>query len=433
MRPLVLSGMFLVLILSDMFGWRLGWETGVSAKNAFLLLLALLVLLDRAIARDRMPGEVRRTLGLFLGLVVMASLSLGLASLGAQDGGRLSQRLLSVKGLLVDHLLFFIVYLYGPRNLQEAMRTVTALVALVIAVNILTLVDAFDIPDLGIIRSHEGRVSGPLGEPNQYAAVSAMFVPVLGALMLGARRVWRIAYGGGLLVTLALLLATGSRGGVVGLVGGIAAGAWLFRKELGPAAMAKGTLVFGTLFAVAVALAGIRYSGVMEERVAATTERQTVTAVSSGRLMIWQKGLEIQAQEPLSFVWGKGWDSFTRLTGQVSHNTFMEVLFNLGLVGLGLLLAVIRGVVNTSVRRVALAQGPPRAVLIGFVMGFAALCGAVFFVNLYSAWFLVWAYAGAATRVAVEVGRTLAPAATRPAPMGSAGTVVRQGLAASGG
>jgi O-antigen ligase len=104
-----------------------------------------------------------------------------------------------------------------------------------------------------------------------------------------------------------------------------------------------------------------------------------------------------------------------------THNHYLGLWFNLGLVGLlcGILLFVQLG--RTARAAVDVTAGEYQSALMAFLIGLVALSTAVFFVDLYAPWPWFWAYAGLMTRIAVNArnAATVAaaqPQATAPAP-----------------
>jgi hypothetical protein len=86
-----------------------------------------------------------------------------------------------------------------------------------------------------------------------------------------------------------------------------------------------------------------RYTGIQED---------ITTRGGSGRLELWGKALSMWVASP---VWGQGLYSFVKQYGAV-HNTYMELLAELGLIGLGLYLTVIHIGVHSWYRITVIAR-----------------------------------------------------------------------------
>jgi O-antigen ligase len=412
MRRVLLLSLFALLLLSEMLGWKPGLGTGFSLKNVFLYVLVLLAVLEIGLGGGRPQPRLVRIHGLFLGLIALGFFSwlftdpaAELPRYGRQD------RLVALKGLLIDHYLFFISFYYAIRSPPDAVRTAKAILLLVFLGNLVTVIDVYDIPDLGLIKQMEaesveniGRVSGPIGEPNQYASFLDLFLPSYVALALaqGAGVLRRSGWAVAGLLTFVILLLTGSRGGVAGLlVGGL-----LCLNRLGRIIRFRETfrlvLAVVPLIGVAVAIAAAKYADLLLARVEVTTEADAVTA-SAGRLWIWETGLSVMARHPESFLFGMGWHTFAPYVGVVPHNNYLWYFFNLGAVGLLLYLLILWNIYRLVREALPLATGDTRRLLLGFLFGFFALLVSVSFVDLFAPWFFIWAYIGLMARASSGV------------------------------
>jgi len=402
MRVFLLIAMYSVLMASEMFGWKLGFGTGLSIKNGFLYVLLLGIALELLI--HRRPGDALTipVNGFFLALIAYALASWLITDREYQFAGYThGERFISLKGLLIDHYLFFAVYFYGTRTQKEAVRVTIFVLILFVIGNLITLMDAYDMPDLGLIKWIAGRISGPLGEPNQYAAFSVMFLPTLVALTIRNGVSLRVLFGLGALATIAVILLTGSRGGAVGMIGGLAVGSIVMRRYISPGRIVKVIVLVAPLAIVALGVVASKFSGLLEERVEQSSAGNLRDA-SAGRTMIWETGLRVQAEDPALFLWGRGWDTFRPEVRQASHNTYLEYLFNLGVIGLGLYLGLIASITRLQLYGLTGATGDERLLIIGFVLGWLCMLIAVFFVNLFNPWVFVWAYTGLVSRIAVH-------------------------------
>ena len=413
MRRHLLVLLFAVLLLSEMFGWKLGLSQGFSVKNAFLYGFLLLTLVQSAVQggpRDPLLIKVHLP---FISLIIVAGISWVFTDLRTSMPHYSSEdRLITVKSMLADFYLFFLVYYFGVRSLQDAIALAKAILALILVSNIVTVIDVYNIPDLGIIKQMEidseanrGRLMGPIGEPNQYAAFLVFFIPSYIALALATSRekFQRVIYLLASVVTIITLLLTGSRGGILGFVAGSAWGYWLVRDKVRLKVTIKVIALAILVAGVAVALAAIKYGTLLMGRIEATSNVGNATAASAGRTMIWQTGLNVMANHPSSFITGMGWHTFAPYIGVVPHNTYLWYFFNLGAIGIILYLLILRNVLNMTRKAVNGVSVDGDMLLMGFLFGFAALLVAVFFVDLFAPWYFIWAYVGVMARVAVQM------------------------------
>ena len=413
MRRHFLLLLFAVLLLSEMFGWKLGVSQGFSIKNAFLYGFFLVILVERlspSISRDSLLPTIHLS---FISLILVGGISWALSDLRIHVQNYSDEdRLIALKSTLADFYLFFLVYYYGVRNIQDAMSLAKNILALVFASNVITVIDVYNIPDLGIIKQMEhaseanrGRLMGPIGEPNQYAAFLAFFFPSYIALAFATTR-GKIAsslYLSASLATIITLLLTGSRGGVFGLVAGAVWGCWQVREKVRVKAMLKVIGLAVPIVGVAVAIAVINYSSLLLGRIDATAQAGNASAVSAGRTMIWQAGLNVMADNPSSFITGMGWHTFAAYVGIVPHNTYLWYFFNLGVIGLFLYLLILRNVLKLTRKAVNGLSNDSDMLLLGFLFGFSALLVSVCFVDLFAPWYFIWAYAGVMARIAVQM------------------------------
>lgn len=220
-----------------------------------------------------------------------------------------------------------------------------------------------------------GRYSGALGNPNLLGSFMSASLPVCTALLASRpirRSVKALLISLALFSTILMIVISGTRASIIGLVSGAAMLLLLsYRRGM----LSRRTLaVAGACGLLASALVLIS----MRSRFADLSDIERGT--SRVRLVIWSGALEMFSKEPLL---GYGPGSFQivfpafrnpryNLLG-VSHNTlhahseYLELLTDLGLVGV-LLLAGLAWTVLRAVRK-----SPPDLVEIGLVSGIAAL------------------------------------------------------------
>ena len=193
------------------------------------------------------------------------------------------------------------------------------------------------------LTSTEGRLKGGLGDPNFLAAAIVPAIVLAAALMPTVRSSARwvlLACAGVLVVGLA---ATESRGGAVAAAGAFAAAIFVMpRQRRRVVAAALGIVLIGALYFAVYPKA---------------FERITSSGDGSGRADLWQVAWRITAEHPAA---GVGLHNFTvyspryvRRPGALKnvdliaerphavHNTYLELLTETGVIGIGLFLAVI--------------------------------------------------------------------------------------------
>jgi O-Antigen ligase/Family of unknown function (DUF5935) len=192
------------------------------------------------------------------------------------------------------------------------------------------------------LTSTEGRLQGGLGDPNVLAAAIVPAVVLALALMSVVRGSARLALQACAGVLVIGLAATQSRGGALAAAAAFAAGVLVMkRRRLRVLTAGLGIVLVGTLYLSAYPEA---------------LDRVTASDGGSGRADLWRVAARISAQHPVA---GVGLHNFTvhsprnvREPGALDfveliaedphavHNTYLGLLTETGIVGLGLFLAV---------------------------------------------------------------------------------------------
>lgn len=193
------------------------------------------------------------------------------------------------------------------------------------------------------LTSTEGRLKGGLGDPNFLAAAIVPAIVLAAALMSTVRASARWLLFACIGVLVVGLAATQSRGGAVAAVGAFTAALFVMpRQRTRVVAAGVGIVLVGALYFAAYPKA---------------LDRLTAADGGSGRADIWEVAWRITAQHPAA---GVGLHNFTvyspryvRQPGALNnvdliaerphavHNTYLELLTETGVVGLGLFLALI--------------------------------------------------------------------------------------------
>lgn len=387
-----------------MLGLGLTLAPGLSLKNAMLYVIFIALVLEFSVGHRDLLSETWPLHLQWMLLIIYGTFTwLVIVLLGVHRGYNALQGFISLKGQLVDLFLFLLVYLYGSKDQTSTLSLLRWLITVLIVVNVVTMIDVFNVPDLGIIVDRsDGRLAGPFNEVNQYGAVLIFIIPLTAGLALASRGLMRAYYGFGTLVAFILLGLTVSRGSYVGLLAGGAVALYLVRDHVRREMVIKGAAAgFVLLILVAGVIAYQNPEGFLDKfNVAgASLER-----VSSGRTFFWRQTLTMMSDWPLSFVSGYGWDSYATLFRGYGdpHNTYLMYWFNLGVVGLGLYVLIITWIVRFVLRSLHSISVGTKPIIIGFIFGLLALHVALFFVGLYSSSLFIWALAGATLRLLTE-------------------------------
>ncbi|MGQ0593730.1 MAG: O-antigen ligase family protein [Gammaproteobacteria bacterium] len=415
MRRALLLTLFGLLFVAETVGLDLMLVRGLSAKNIILYLFLVGILLDAI--RDTKPTKIElQDLHLpFIALIVYALITWVFFTRAnilefsyRTQGGDFSElkSLMTIKTLLVDRYAFLLAFFYGVVTIGDSRWLMKRIIWIIIAGNVLTLIDAFNIPDLGIIHQRaDSRVSGPLGESNQYAAFALLFLPTMAILAAVSRGAERVRYAFGTLATFTVIILTTSRGAIVGLTAGLITGLFFLRHHLGAARVMKVIAGLTLAIGVAVAVASIGYSDLLLERFVGKTGSSDMSTMSSGRSDFWTQIVEAQLREPVTLVLGFGWGMARRVIDVSVHNTYLDCFFELGIIGIMIFFSLLWGVIRVTRRAIDRATGDLQAELGAFLVGFLSLCFAIFFVNMFNSWLYIWAFCGVMMRTALEAGR----------------------------
>lgn len=419
--------LFFVMLSAETLGINLSLAPGLSVKNVFLYLILFLIMSDTALKRNRqikLLSVIVPYSTFFLYALVSTVFVFLLRSYPHYD---LLQSIISLKGGIADNLIILLVFFYGILRTKDAVTLIRLMIWTVIVANAVTVIDGFNLPDLGLISEREdGRIGGPIGEANQYAAFLALFLPACIALVSIERGVLKKCAIVGVGVTILSLLMTASRGGFVGAFAGAVFGAVLLRRYISPRAA---VLAVGATLGLAVAgiatmyIAG--YGELLYDRFIGLSTENSSFEVSSGRNYIWGTAISKMLDYPLSLITGFGWDTYRQgfVFRFAPHNSYLKIFFELGAVGLSLIILTFVNVFRIARNSLQNADPESFALLFALVFGLLGILVAIIFVDIQSPWLFLWAYVGTAMRLAVPQNESvhsktndkIVPSTIRPA------------------
>lgn len=402
------------LTLSTAFNLDFGLGPGLSVKNAILYLLVVDMVVKFA-ANRRFKLELPGLHAVFAGLILYAIASYTLVVLVVEyPRYNALQEALALKSL-IDQPLVFAVFLYGVRTNEDAVFVLKCLAGSFAVAHIIALLDAVGIMQIGDIELRsDGRVQGSMGESNQYGAFAAMSLAATMSLVPLTRGAWRLFWGAMVLIAAATLLMTVSRGAFVATTVAFTCGFFLLKRYVPTDrfvllfVLAAGVLLVGAALTIAFG-----YGDLIYDRVIAETRSG---GVGSDRTGTWAAAIGMMMDKPMTLLTGFGWRSYWIMPFKFSpHNFYVNLWFNLGLVGLACAILMFVIPIRRALRSLRSADARARAILIGFVVSTIAYAVATFFVDLYVPWMYYWAYAGVALRVALNASPQ-SSYAQRPAP-----------------
>jgi len=404
----LLFALFFVLFASESLDINTSLAPGLSVKNAFIYFIFFVLAVQTALTRQRklellsvfVPFSIYVIYAIFSWVVVLLLIK--------YPGYTFMPTLIALKGGPVEHLMVLLIFFYGTTNKDHAAFVFRGIVWLIIVTNVFTIAEVLNILDLDLVRVREdGRIGGTIGNANEFAAFLVVFLPAIVAIYLTAKgKMKYLAAVGAFLSCLAFLMAV-SRGAIVGLLIGSCFSAFFLRSIIPATVMiraATGAILLTTVVVVTGIAAG--YGEILLDRISAFGGNKF--EASSGRSMIWGRALSTMLEHPVSFITGFGWNSYDtdvhfRLA---THNTYLDILYNLGIIGVSLFLVVAANVLRAA--RIGLQSAGPdsKTLLTAFVFGFSALLVTLIFGQLPSTWLYIWAFVGVALRLAVSEAST---------------------------
>lgn len=406
MTRILIFSLFAVLLMASSLGFDLSLAPGLSAKNVFLYLTFFSLAAETAIARNRSiqlvsviaPFGAFVIYGFFSWFVVLTIVDF--------RGYSLLSTLMSLKTGLVDRFLIFLVFFYGVLSYKDSLRLLRMMLWVIIATNLITIIDIWNIPDLGRIQPGEdGRLGGPLGHANEYGAFFAVFLPATIAMYLEGVGIRRYIAAVGAFITFLALLMTASRGAIVGSIAGLVVGAIYLRRYISARVASRAAFAICIFVIISFAvLVALGYGELMYDRFIRAQQASDISTISSIRTNIWSTAIEKMAEYPMTFITGFGWNVYHSwgIFRYGTHNSYLTIFFNLGLIGLLFFLAILCNALATARRSMANATREAQLHLAAFIFGFLAVCATIFFGELSTPWLFIWAYAGVIMRLAVE-------------------------------
>jgi O-antigen ligase len=401
----LLSALILILAGSNILSMDLSLAPGLSVKNAMLYIGASLIVF-RFIVTGKFRVEMGGFIACYVALIVYAIGAWLVAGIFVEyKGYSLLKSGISLKNNLVDPLIFFLTFLYGTRDSNDALKVLKVLLVAGVLLHVATLLDAFNIYSLGdyVEPGSNGRMAGPLGEANNYGDFIAMFLPPLCAAMALSRGFVRMLWLAGIALSMAALLTTASRGALIAILLSSLIGAYMLRRYLPAQKILPWLAKAVAVGAVVLLVVSIEFQQLLYDRIIGESKATGVGNLSSGRTEFWMEAINRMMAKPISLVTGFGWDTYGTMGFLFeSHNQYLSLWFNLGLPGLILGTAVFVILLRRAHRAIGSADPQYQPYLMAFVFTVLATMIAVFLVELFTPWPYFWAYAGLAMRFAVD-------------------------------
>lgn len=397
-RNYLLLSVFVVLLADQIFGLGLSLMPGLSFKNLVLYSVIVYLASSAVIQGNFSTVAIPPFYSVFILLCVYGMASWAVSTV-VLDNYQSLRHLMSLKNQLVDPLLFFSVVFFGCRNKGDTIWIASRLLWVFAIASVILLLDFVNLPDLGLMEDREdGRLEGAVGGTNNFATLLMFFVVAMGSMTLVRGRSLVVVVGS--LAAFALILLSGSRGALAGLVASVLVTTFLLRRQIDLRHFVKLGVVALVVITAIVAITVTFYPDMFLDRLERTGSG-TIAAASSGRTVFWTYGLLRMWESPYSLLVGFGWDTFAySLIYPDPHSHYMFIFYSTGVVGLGLFLYVLTAIVRSAINALDDADATERRFLIAFLYGYVALLFSITFNTLYTPWPFIWGYAGLMTKLA---------------------------------
>jgi O-antigen ligase len=265
------------------------------------------------------------------------------------------------------------------------------------------------------------RVYGFFGHANETGALVAVFLPAYVAVAMSEKGALRFGWLVAMMISVVVLIMTGSRGALAGLLIGGAIGAYMCRRYLTPAKLIRGGMLLAAIGLPVIALLGAKYGADFIQRMVSQGSAADVGEVSSGRTDLWMGAISRMMETPVSLITGFGWNVYDSMGFiLVPHNHYILLWFELGLIGIACYLVVIRTLLRSALSGLQTATPEVQSYLIALVFAIMILSVAIIFEQLYKPWYYIWPYMGITLRAALLARRS----SVIPQPAGSTGRIL---------
>jgi O-antigen ligase len=405
------------LAVSDIFSINFSLGPGLSVKNALLYLISFGLFFRFVLGGQRSPSlpAIHAWFAVWVLYSILSWIVAGYI-IEYRDYDAIDAAI-RLKANVIDPLLIFMCVFFGVRDSGDARFVLKTLLVAVALANLATLSDVAGLTSFGVVigesGAEEGRVFGVFGHANETGALIVTLLPAMLAAMMSSQRLSRLAWIAAAVISAIVMILTVSRGAYVAAIVGTAWAAYLCRRYV-PASYvaAGGALALGAVILV-VAFVVVLDPGIgqtVTTRIFGQSTAMDVTEVSSGRTAIWLDVVRKMMAEPITLFTGYGWDVYSAMPFRyAAHNHYLNLWFNLGVIGVAAFVFLLRQVVLTARAAVPAAETEDRRHLIALVFGMLALAVAAFFTNIFGPWLYVWIYIGAVMRIAVQASEN-APA-----------------------
>lgn len=405
---ILLSILIWALVASDMFAKDLSIAPGLSIKNALVYLIGITLLTQVVLGRP-LGRTVPWIQPAFAILVAYALLTWLAAALIVQyPGYSLVWNGIRLKTDLIDHVIVFLLFFYGARNLADSVFITKVLLTAVGIASAVTVGNVAGLTDIGVTEFGRddavegGRVHGAFGHANETGTLIACLLPAFIAATQSSGGIRRAGWALAMVLSAVALIMTASRGAFAGLIIGGVWAAVLCRHYLSARAVLVWSALVAAVLVPILAIVGFQFGDLLFERLVSQSFGTDLGQVSSGRTEIWATAIKKMMSWPVTLLTGFGWDVYSVMAFRYTpHNHYLWLWFNLGLLGVGCFVLIIWRAVHVALLAAEAVDERVRGYIVAFVIGAMIFATAIFFANIYRPWLYFWAYAGVSLRYAL--------------------------------
>jgi O-antigen ligase len=345
--------------------------------------------------------QTKRIITIFSIYIFFGLLSL----LYGTDGYDMPTGFQAVKTDLIDCFFMFLIYLYFVRKAEDAKNMLIAFSIILTIFCCMTIYESiFQSVHLFGFDTDGNRPNGPIGEPNQTAAILAGLLPLIASFAMQGKAKTKIFFSTAFVVVLGTLFLTGSRGGMIAAVITLFVYALMISGSLRMEKKLKIAMILPILLIAVWVVIPEYYKDLVASRFSfAESKSIDWKQASAGRTMIWEYGLKMWNEDPF---FGQGWSAFTNIHKIATHNIYLDLSISLGIFGLSIFLLMIGCILAIFWRSYAKQKNRETKILFaGLFCLTLGIFAALSFVNLYKAWLIVWAMLATGVRLSIEINR----------------------------
>ena len=404
MITVLLFYLFLMAIwLENVAGIKISTIHGISLLNISLYALILAWLINIIVKQKIFnPGKINYLI-LILSIWVICTIPFKLF-FNELPNFSLAQEIIYFKNWLSPFLIFLILY-NTLEHKKHCLMILNGLIIFLIITASTTIAFASGAIHFGKLKlfTAEKRTAGFI-EPNQYAALLVLFIPLLLSRIISSSLKHKIIATISAILVMTALIITGSRGGVISLFIALLAYFFMLFKHKIIKSLKIVLIVFCLVpmfFMISFYLAPPHIQQMIVQRFNPTGKDSV--ELTSGRTILWPNAFKLFLESPIV---GHGLYTALPLMKKNfpiwanTHNDYLKYMVEFGIIGTILFIMVLYTLFRKGLEAATTAQDQITMITcLSYVAGLAGFAVAMFGVNMMQPLFLFWAYSAAVLRL----------------------------------